>query len=81
MGFFDKLKQGLSKTSGSISEKVNSVFKFAVGIDSDFYKELEDALLMANMGAYTAGYIIEELKKRVQANKLKETDEVKTTEE
>ncbi len=77
MGFFDKLKQGLSKTSGSISEKVNSVFKFAVGIDSDFYEELEEALIMADMGAYTAGYIIDELKKRVKANKLKETDEVK----
>ena len=77
MGFFDKLKQGLSKTSGSISEKVNSVFKFAVGIDSDFYEELEEALIMADMGAYTADYIIEELKKRVKANKLKETDEVK----
>ena len=77
MGFFDKLKQGLSKTSGSISEKVNSVFKFAVGIDSDFYEELEEALIMADMGAYTADYIIEELKKRVKANKIKETDEVK----
>jgi len=77
MGFFDKLKQGLSKTSGSISEKVNSVFKFASSIDSDFYEELEEALIMADMGAYTAGYIIDELKKRVKENKLKETEEVR----
>ncbi len=77
MGFFDKLKQGLSKTSGSISEKVNSVFKFASSIDSDFYEELEEALIMADMGAYTAGYIIDELKKCVKENKLKETEEVR----
>ncbi|MDO4618426.1 MAG: signal recognition particle-docking protein FtsY [Clostridia bacterium] len=78
MGFFDKLKKGLSKTSGSIAEKVNSVFKFASGIDADFYEELEEALIMADMGAFTASHIIEELKKKVKAEKLKETDEVKT---
>ena len=77
MGFFDKLKEGLSKTRGSITEKVNEVFKTAVEIDDDFFEELEEALIMADMGAYTAEYIIEELRDRVTAKRLKTVDRVK----
>ena len=72
MGLFDRLKQGLSKTSASIAEKVNDVFKFSSEINSDFYEELEEALIMADMGASTASFIIEELKKRVKSKHLKE---------
>lgn len=77
MGFFDKLKEGLSKTRGSITEKVNEVFKTTVEIDDDFFEELEEALIMADMGAYTAEYIIEELRDRVTAKRLKTVDRVK----
>ncbi len=77
MGLFDKLKQGLSKTSTSIAEKVNDVFKSADKIDDDFFEELEEALIMADMGAYTADYIIEELRDRVIAKRLKDVDRVK----
>lgn len=77
MGFFDRLKKGLSKTSASIAEKVNDVFKTASEIDDDFFEELEEALIMADMGAYTASYIIDELKDRVTAKRLKEADRVK----
>ena len=77
MGLFDRLKQGLSKTSASIAEKVNDVFKFSSEINSDFYEELEEALIMADMGASTASFIIEELKKRVKSKHLKEAASVK----
>ncbi len=77
MGLFDKLKKGLSKTSASISEKVNDVFRFSSEINSDFYEELEEALIMADMGANTASFIIDELKKRVKAEHLKEAAAVK----
>ncbi len=77
MGLFDKLKAGLSKTSSSIAEKVNEVFQSAKEIDEDFYEELEEALIMADMGAYTAAYIIEELRDRVIAKRLREASRVK----
>ncbi len=77
MGFFDKLKQGLSKTRGSIAEKVNEVFASAQQIDDDFFDELEEALITADMGAYTAAYIIEELRDRVEAKRLRTADRVK----
>ena len=77
MGFFDRLKQGLAKTSASIAEKVNDVFKTTSNIDDDFFDELEEALIMADMGAYTASYIIEELRDRVTAKRLREADRVK----
>ncbi len=77
MGLFDKLKQGLSKTSTSIAEKVNDVFKSATAIDDDFFDELEEALIMADMGAYTADYIIDELRDRVTAKRLKDAERVK----
>ncbi len=77
MGLFDKLKAGLAKTSNSIAEKVNEVFATANEINDDFYEELEEALIMADMGAYTADYIIEELRDRVIAKRLKEAMRVK----
>lgn len=77
MGFFDKLKQGLSKTRGSIAEKVNEVFQSAQQIDDDFFEELEEALITADMGAYTAAYIIDELRDRVEAKRLRTADRVK----
>lgn len=77
MGFFDKLKQGLSKTRGSIAEKVNEVFASAQQIDDDFFDELEEALITADMGAYTSAYIIEELRDRVEAKRLRSADRVK----
>lgn len=77
MGFFDKLKQGLSKTRGSIAEKVNEVFASAQQIDDDFFDELEEALITADMGAYTAAYIIEELRDRVEAKRLRTADRIK----
>ena len=72
MGFFDRLKSGLGKTRESFSEKVNSLFKAFVKIDEDFFDELEEALIMADMGVETACYIIEELRGVVKAKRITE---------
>lgn len=77
MGLFDRLKQGLSKTSASISEKVNDVFRYSSQINKEFYEELEEALIMADIGASTAAFIIDELQKRVKSKHLKEPTLVK----
>ncbi len=77
MGLFDKLKEGLSKTRGSIAQKVNDVFSTASAIDDDFYDELLEALITADLGAYTSEYIIDELRDRVAAKRLKTADRVK----
>lgn len=72
MGFFDRLKSGLGKTRESFSEKVNSLFKAFVKIDEDFFDELEEALIMADMGVETACYIIEELREVVKTKRITE---------
>ena len=77
MGFFEKLKSGLGKTRESISEKVNSVFSVFTKIDEDFFEELEEALIMADMGAETATYIIGELESSVRKKGLSDPGDVK----
>lgn len=77
MGFFEKLKTGLGKTRESISEKVSSVFSVFTRIDEEFFEELEEALIMADMGAETAAYIIDELKTVAKKNGITEPDAIK----
>lgn len=77
MSFFDKLKSGLGKTRASIAEKVNSVFSVFVRIDDDFFEELLDVLIMADLGAETAEYVTETLKSRVKSKHLQEPDTIK----
>lgn len=61
MSFFSKIKEGLKKTKENISKKIFEVFK-AKALDDDFYERLEEALISADMGAYAAENIIDELK-------------------
>jgi fused signal recognition particle receptor len=75
-GFFDKLKDGLAKTRNSISEKVSEVLKFALTINDDLYEELEEILITADIGVETSIYIIENLKKKVKDDKIKEPSEI-----
>lgn len=77
MGLFDKLKQGLSKTKSSISGAIDNVFSVFTAIDDDLYDELEEALILADLGAVTAMDIVSELKKRVKAGRLSEPGEAK----
>lgn len=77
MGFFDKLKNGLGKTRESFSEKVNSVFKVFTKIDEEFFEELEEALITADLGVETSCYAIEELRKSVKSKHITDAEEVK----
>ena len=71
-GFFKRLAQGLSKTRDSIASSFDSIFSGFSGIDEDFYEELEEILIMSDMGIDTTMNIIEDLKKKVKENKIKE---------
>ena len=77
MGFFEKLKGGLSKTRQAISEQVNNVFKVFVRVDEEFFEELEDALILSDLGVETTEYIIEELRERTKSKHLSDGNDVK----
>ncbi len=76
MGFFDKLKQGLSKTKSSLMGSINSLLSGSK-IDDDFYDELEETLILSDIGAKTAEDIVASLKEKVKQDKIKDTVEVK----
>ena len=65
MGFFDKLKQGLSKTKQSFNDKVNNVFSAFRKVDEELLEELEEALIMSDVGVETSTKIIAKLKNRI----------------
>ncbi len=77
MGLFDKLKQSLNKTRNAISEQVNNVFKVFVKVDEELFEELEEALIMADIGVETSTYIIDELRDRVKTKHITDGNEVK----
>ena len=77
MGFFDKLKQGLSKTKESFNEKVNNVFKNFRKVDEELLEELEDALIMSDVGMETSVKIIDNLRDKIKTNKIEDSEEVK----
>ncbi len=77
MGFFDRLKSGLGKTRESFSDKVNNVFKVFARVDEEFFEELEEALIMADLGVETSTYIIEELRDIVKTKRISNSEEVK----
>ena len=75
MGFFEKLKIGLGKTRESISEKVNSVFSVFTKIDEEFFEELEEVLIMADIGVNTTEAIIADLKEKVKEKHITKTED------
>ena len=78
MGFFDKIKQGLSKTREALSDTLGSVFSGFSQIDDDFYDELEESLILADLGVETSVKAAELLRKKVKQEHLKTTEEAKT---
>ncbi len=70
-GFFKRLKEGLTKTRNNIAESFTNIFK-ASEIDDDFYDELEETLIMSDMGFETTEKIIDDLKDKVKVLKIKE---------
>ncbi len=78
MGFFEKLKQGMNKTKSSFDEKINNVFKSFRKVDEDFLEELEEILIMSDIGMETSVNIINNLRNRIKKEKLHDEEDVKT---
>lgn len=76
-GFFSRLVQGLSKTRNNIVAGIDSIFNGFSNIDEDFYEEIEEILIMGDIGVNATNAIIENLKKKVKENKIKEPAECK----
>ena len=77
MGFFDKIKQGLSKTRAMFSDTLEEVFSNADAIDDDFFDELEETLILADLGMDTVNKLMKELRYRVVNRGLTTTEHVK----
>lgn len=77
MSFFDKLKQGLNKTKTSFDEKINNVFSGFRKVDEELLEELEEVLIMSDVGTETTLKIIENLRNRIKKENIKEEQEVK----
>ncbi len=77
MGFFDKLKQGLTKTKESINDKINNVFSNFRKVDEELLEELEEALVMSDIGMETSVKIINNLRERVKKEKIEDSEQVK----
>ena len=77
MGFFDKLKNGLTKTRESIAKQVNNVFSVFVKVDDELFENLEVALIMADIGVETSTYIIEKLRDNVKHKHITDGNLVK----
>lgn len=71
MGFFSKLKEGLTKTRDNIVSGIDSVFSGFSSIDDDFYDELEETLIMGDIGVVATEEILDDLKNKVKENKIK----------
>lgn len=76
MGFFDKIKQGLSRTREAISETWTDIFSGSE-IDDDFYDELEESLIVADLGMETATKATERLRKAVSSRHIREKEEAR----
>jgi len=77
MGFFDKIKAGLTKTREALSNTLGSVFTGFSQIDDDFYDELEESLILADLGVDTATKATERLRKTIREQHLKTPEEAK----
>ena len=77
MGFFDKIKAGLAKTRALFTDTLNDVFDNAEAIDDDFFDELEETLILADLGMDTVNKLMKELRQRVINRGLTTTDHVK----
>jgi fused signal recognition particle receptor len=74
-GFFGRLVQGLTKTRNSIANGIDAIFSGFSSIDDDFYEELEEILIMADLGINTTTAVIENLRKKVKEQKIKDPEE------
>lgn len=77
MGFFEKLKNGLGKTKSSINEKINNVFSVFRKVDEELLEELEEVLIMSDIGMETSVKIIGELRDKIKKEKIEDEEAVK----
>ncbi len=77
MGFFDKLKAGLSKTKNAIVGKIDELFRSFVKIDEDLFEELEELLMSADIGVNTTECILDELREKIKDERIKDSAVVK----
>lgn len=77
MGFFDKLKSGLNKTKTSFDEKINQVFSGFRKVDEELLEELEEVLVMSDIGMETSVKIIDELRLKIKKEKIEDEEAVK----
>ena len=77
MGFFDKLKQGLSKTKDAVFGQFNEVVKNFRKVDEELLEELEEIMITADMGAATTEKVLDELRDRIKTKNIKNAEEVK----
>lgn len=78
MGFFDKLKQGLTKTRDEFNSKMSAVFSMGRKIDDDFYEELEETLIQADVGVQTAIELVEKLREREKREHIRDVAVLRT---
>ncbi len=77
MGFFQRLKQGLTKTRGGLTEKVDELVRNTREVDEDFYDELTDILILADVGMNATMDIMEKLRARVEEKGIRDADQAK----
>ena len=77
MWFFDKLKQCLNKTKSSLEEKMNNVFSNFRKVDEELLEELEEALIMSDVGVETSTKIVSKLRDRVKKENIQDEEGVR----
>lgn len=78
MGFFDKIKQGLKKTTEAVSASLGDVMAAFVKVDEDLLEELEEAMILADMGAVTAADAVEQLRSRAKHERISTKQDLRT---
>ena len=76
-GLFARLREGLSKTRDALTGRVDTLVKETRKIDEEFYEELEDILLLSDCGMKATMAIMDELRERVEKNKVKDAEEAR----
>lgn len=77
MGFFDKLKAGLTKTKNTLMGGINALLSVNKKIDEEFFEELEETLIMSDLGGRTSEEIVDKLRQKVKEEKISDNDGVK----
>ena len=77
MSFFDKIKQGLDKTRKAVTGQLEQVFRDFKGADDDFFEELEETLILGDMGVYASMEAVKRLKGRTKEQKLRDPSDIR----